>query len=327
MSLAVVDSPVRLAALPATVAAKHLTVGVQAGKQEPPQVALIRASRQYTDSEARWDSAPVRELLDEAMRRFSDSRTGADAWVAPRLHATVRMTRAEAADPELWNFLALVVAPDYVVWRHKGAAAGEAAGTMQVAPAARFTGPHYTQAFARLWWAAELFRDGDSYAPVETACSTQDMLNTVLRLEIIDHRPTAQAIVRVLTGLIAAGTPRLGDHVNALASAVNTAGGTLMYDVIAEDALPDAGALQDWIGEADYAPAVPWESLPDGPGDGRVPAGAVETLALMFEKLHAEAPLRRRKPADVAVQDVEPARGVSMLKAYIGPPRVSAEAD
>ncbi|MFC8448524.1 DUF6339 family protein [Kitasatospora sp. NPDC057223] len=327
MSRVVVDNSVRLAALPAPVAARYLTVGVQAGKQDPPQVALIRASRQLVGGEARWDSVPVRELLDEAMRRFSDGRTAADAWLAPRLHATIRMTRAEASDPELWNFLALVVAPDYVVWRHKGAAAGEITGTMQVAPAVRFTGPHHTQAFARLWWAAELFRDGDSYEPAVTAASNQDMLNTVLRLEIVDHRPTAQAIVRVLAGLMASGTSKLGDHVNALASAVNTAGGTLLYDVIAEDALPDTDALQDWIVEADYAPAVPWESLPDGPGDGRVPAKAVEKLAVMFEKLHAEAPLRRRKQADLAVQDDEPARGVSMVKAYIVPPRAATNAD
>ncbi|KJY35723.1 DUF6339 family protein [Streptomyces sp. NRRL S-495] len=288
-----IDTPDRLAVLSPAVAAKYLTVGVRAGREQLPQVALLRASEAVDDDSGRWDTAPVRELLDEAIRRFGDSPTDADAWLSPRLHATLRLTRAEAAGPGLWNFLALVVAPDYVLWRHlpRGEAKDDEPPKVS---APRFTGIHYTQAFARLWWAAELFRDGGDYRPVEIACRNQDMLNTAMRLDAIDHRPTALAMVRVLKGLAESGATRLGDRVNALCTAVNAAGSTLMYDVIAQDDLPDPDALVSWVAEADTAPSVPWDRLPDGPPEEAVRRDSVDRLARMFQQFSEHAPLRDR---------------------------------
>ncbi|WP_128981594.1 DUF6339 family protein [Streptomyces roseicoloratus] len=289
------DLPPVFALLPDAAVAGHLGRSIQAGLELPPQVALARACVAYDESTAeRRQTAPVRDLLDEAMRRFADDRSSADGWLAPRLHATLRMTRAEAADGRLWNHLAMIVAPDYVVWRHKGADKAEGPG---VATAARFSGPHYTQAFSRLWWAAELFRDGDDYRPVVTACRVQDVLNTTLRLDVIDHRPTAQAVIRVVGRLVDEGAPRPGDRVNALSSAVNAAGSTLMYDVLARDDAPDPDELLDWI-EAGKSEVVDWERLPEGPSDGRVRPAAVDALLPFFEKLLEEAPLRRRKPTE-----------------------------
>ena len=291
----VYDIPAMLGLLPDTIVAKHLSHAIQSGEETPPQVALRKAATLLPTTEARRHTAPVRQLLEEAMRRFGDQRTAADAWLAPRLHATLRLTRAEAADGRLWNYVALLVAPDYVVWRHRGP---------ETTAASRFSGAHYTQAFSRLWWAAELFRDGTDYRPVETACRVQDVLNTTLRLDVIDHRPTALAIVRILDGLIADGTPRRGDHVNALSSTVNTAGSTLVYDVLAPDPGGDGEAVLDWIAEAQDAPAVPFERLPDGPDDGRVSAQSVDTLVALFGKLLAEAPRRQRptpRPTDPGV--------------------------
>ncbi|MGW6920677.1 DUF6339 family protein [Streptomyces sp. NPDC054950] len=244
------------------------------------------------------------------MARFDDDRTAADGWLAPRLHATLRMTRSEAGDSNLWNHFAMLVAPDYVVWRHKGA---------EIAQSSRFSGPHYTQCFARLWWAAELFRDGHDYRPVEVACSVQDVLNTTLRLDVIDHRPTAQALLRVLQNLISSGRPRLGDHVNALSSAVNTAGSTLVYDVLAPDSPPLLEELQDWIAAAEEAPPVGWDNRPEGPDDGRVPAAAVDALIPLFDELLAEAPLRSRgqvpEDGDEASHAVPvPRQGVTLEK-------------
>ncbi|WP_329376877.1 DUF6339 family protein [Streptomyces sp. NBC_01351] len=287
------DAPERLAVLPSAAVSTYLTNGVRAGQEKLPQVAILRASTAIPDDSARWDTAPVRELLDEAMYRFAPSRAGADAWLAPRLHATLRMTRSEAARPELWNFLALAVAPDYVLWRHL--AAGESSDdTARRVSTPRFSGPHYTQAFARLWWAAEMFRDGHDYRPVEIACGNQDMINTALRLDAIDHKPTALAMARVLKGLADARATRLGDRVNALCTAVNAAGSTLMYDVIAPHDAPDHDALARWIEEAEAAPAVPWDRLPDGPEDGTARRSSLDLLTLMFERFSSAAPLRDR---------------------------------
>ncbi|WP_310794805.1 DUF6339 family protein [Streptomyces sp. TLI_171] len=256
-------------------------------------MAILRGVTPIEDRSTRWNTAPLREIIDEAMARFGDTRTEADTWLAPRLHATLRMTRAEAARPEVWNFLALAVAPDYVLWRHL-ATGGAKDGTAHRVNTPRFVGAHDSQAFARLWWAAEMFRDGPDYRPVEVACGNQDMLNTALRLDAIDHKPTALAMVRVLENLLRAGATRLGDRVNALCTAVNSVGSTLLYDVLAPDELPDQEALLAWIEDTDSAPAVPWDRLPDGPEDGTARRASVEQLTGMFQELSDEAPLRDR---------------------------------
>ncbi|MFJ7417516.1 DUF6339 family protein [Streptomyces uncialis] len=293
MSRPRVEPVERLALLPSHRATTFLTPGVRAGQDAPPQVAILRASTPIDDASVRWSAEPVREILDEAMHRFDAARTDADAWLAPRLHATLRMTRAEAADPGPWNFLALAVAPDFVLWRHLPAGdAGD--GSSRKVNSARFVGAHHTQAFARLWWLAEMFRDGPDYGPAEIAGRQQDMANTALRLDAIDHKPTALALVRVLKGLADRGATRLGDRVNALCTAVNTAGSTLMYEVIAPDDEPDHAALTDWITDAESAPAVPWNRLPEGPEDGTARHTSCEVLSRMFERFAEEAPLRDR---------------------------------
>ncbi|WLQ33975.1 DUF6339 family protein [Streptomyces castrisilvae] len=292
------EIPARLALLPGARATGFLTHGVRAGQEALPHVALLRASRPIQDDSVRWNVDAVREIVEEAMRRFDAVRTDADAWLAPRLHATLRLTRAEAADAGLWNFLALAVAPDFVLWRHlPPGAAGD--GSPKKTNSARFVGPHYSQAFARLWWSAEMFRDGPDYRPAEIACGNQDMINTALRLDAIDHKPTALALVSVLKGLADGGATRLGDRVNALCTAVNVAGSTLMYEVIAPDDPPRHDALTEWIADAESA-AVPWERLPDGPDDGTVRRSSLEILSRMFEQFSAEAPLRDRAPSGAA---------------------------
>ncbi|KOS56161.1 hypothetical protein Z051_11165 [Rhodococcus rhodochrous KG-21] len=296
MMAAANEIPKVLGRLPSSVVTKHLGRGIQTGDETPPTATLLKSAVSMDETEARWRVGPVRDLLVEAMERFEEKPAGADGWLAPRLHATLRMSRSEAADDQLWNHLAFIVAPDYAVWRHKSA------GLVQPA---RFTGPHYTQAFSRLWWAAEMFRNSDDYRPVEVACSVQDVLNTTMRLDVIDHRPTAQAILRVLGNLIADGTPRLGDQVNALSSAINAAGSTLLYDVLAPDALIDDEATMEWIADSQDVAPVLWEILPDGPSDGRIPESSIETLVPMFEQMLAEAPKRKRSRHSSA-EDIDP---------------------
>ncbi|MFI7675607.1 DUF6339 family protein [Actinophytocola sp. NPDC049390] len=258
-------------------------------------MALRKAATELPD-QARWRTEPLRELLDEAIRRFDGRRTDADAWLAPRIHATLRVSRAEAADSSLWNFIALLVAPDYVVWRHRG---------KEIAPAARFSGQHHTQAFARLWWAAELFRNGEDYRPVHTACRVQDILNTTMRLDVVDHRPTAMAILRITDRLLEEQVARPGDKVNALSSAINSAGSTLVYEVLAPDPGPEPDALHDWIRAAEGAPAVPLDRLPDGPDDGAVAEPAVQSLLPLFERMLVDAPIRERKRRTVDDENLD----------------------
>ena len=91
-------------------------------------------------------------LMDEVDNRKSTwgDRTVSDRWLAPRLHYALRLTRAEAADPDLWAWFGIRVLDNYE-WRWSGKN-----GTADN----RFRGPMHKQAFARPWWGAELFRKG-----------------------------------------------------------------------------------------------------------------------------------------------------------------------
>ncbi|WP_411079284.1 DUF6339 family protein [Streptomyces sp. cmx-18-6] len=285
--------PERLALLADLNAAQYLTEGLLSGKEDVPAIALNKTTEPLPhDGESRAELAPVRALVEDAMYQFRDDRpTAADGWLAPRLHATLRLTRREAADRRIWNYLALGVAPDYVVWRHLAAKSEGGASKVAVR---RFRGPGDIQAFARLWWAAELFRDGPDYGPVVTMCTNQDMLNTALRVDVMDHRPTAQATVRLLER----GAVRTGREVNALVAAVNASAATLMYDVVAPDADRDGRPLREWIEAAESAPAVPRRDLPIGPYEEKTPERSVDVLVDHFAELFAEAPVRGRPDAD-----------------------------
>ncbi|SCF62677.1 DUF6339 family protein [Streptomyces sp. Cmuel-A718b] len=284
--------PERLALLADLNAAQYLTEGLLSGKEDAPAIKLNKTTEPLPhDGESRAELAPVRDLIDDAMYKFRDDRpTSADAWLAPRLHATLRLTRREAADRRIWNYLALGVAPDYVVWRHLVA---KSEGDPPKVAAARFRGPAYTQVFSRLWWAAELYRDGPDYGPVVIACSNQEMLNTALRLDAIEHRPTAQAMVR----LIKRGTVTNTREVNAMAAAINASAATLMYDVVAPDAERDGRPLREWIEAAESAPAVPRRELPVGPYEEKTPQRSVDVLVDHFAELFAGAPVRGRRDA------------------------------
>jgi hypothetical protein len=284
--------PERLGLLAASAMDPFLNEQLLTGEQVHGGVDLAKAVESLPEDDARWAVEPLRSLVEDAMFEFREDRTRADAWLAPRLHATLRLTRREAADKRLWNHLALAVAPDYVAWRHLSDATVNKP-ERRIAPE-RFRGAADRQCFSRLWWAAELFRNGADYEPVEVACGNQDLIHTILRVELVDHRPTAQAIVRLLkNGLITTGR-----EVNGLSVAINAAGATLIYDILGPDEPKNPARMRDWIAEAAFAPPVPRRQLPLGPDEDPAPEDSVAALTAYFSDLFATAPVRGRKSAD-----------------------------
>jgi len=234
------------------------------------------------------DLDAVRTVIEEAMRRFNRTQgTDADVWLAPRLHYSLRLTRREAARRDIWRWLGVVFVPTYVRWRF-GSPDGESSDPEAAAPRERFDGPDYKHAIGRLWWMAELFRDGPDYSPVANALQNQDIPNNFFRMDVAHHRPTAQAAIRVLGG-------RTGREANALAKAVNAAATTLVIDVIGPDAPLDAEAARAWVNETHLDPGRYFEELPLGPQDPEAATTATNTLTTLLEELFAEAPVRGRK--------------------------------
>ncbi|WP_432120649.1 DUF6339 family protein [Streptomyces sp. S1] len=276
--------PQRLGLLSATAADSFLTEDLLTGVRGHEGVNLAKVVEPLAEDDVRWEVEPLRSLLEDAMHEFRDSKTRADGWLAPRLHATLRLTRREAADRRLWTHLALAVAPDYVAWRHASPS------TSKINPE-RFKGTSDRQCFSRLWWAAEMFRNGSDYSPVETACGNQDLIHSALRRSLFDHRPAAQALVGVLGRGITTGR-----EIEGLMTAISAAGATVVYDALVEDEPRDPEALRRWIAEAERAPSVPRRTLPKGPEEEPVPEEAVRKLTDYFVELFETAPVRGRTP-------------------------------
>jgi hypothetical protein len=222
------------------------------------------------------------------MERFTpEQTTDADAWLAPRLHYALRLTRREASDRELWRWLGCVYAADYVRWRW-GSPDPEPPIPLDVAAKLdRFVGPERKHAVSRLWWMAELFRNGDDYLPADQAMRNQDIPNNLFRMDIAHHRPTVQAAVKVLEG-------KVGREANALARAINAAATTLQVDMIAPDNPLDPGSTESWVEDDDIDVVMHFDALPKGPADPPARAESVERMVVLLTELLAEAPVRGR---------------------------------
>lgn len=240
------------------------------------------------------DLAHLRTVMDEAKVRFPDNPAASDAWLSPRMHAALRLTRREASVSGLWRFLGLVFAPDYVWWRWWNSNPPDDDVTRGAPKKERFTGPDYKQALARLWWMAELFRDGPDYGPAAKAMTNQDIPNNLFRMDIAHHRPTVQAAIAVLSK--PDGSLMGGREANAIAKAANSAATTLIVDTIARDAGLDSSARERWIAEArDYDATRYFDDLPAGPDDPRVPVAEVEKMRTLMFELFKEVPIRGKE--------------------------------
>ncbi|MCC0098008.1 hypothetical protein K7B10_25175 [Streptomyces flavotricini] len=278
----------RLGRLPDTMAASFLSRAVVEEDAPVPAERLRQGISYWFPDERRWTTGELDSLLEESADRIrtGGSPASLDQWLAPRLHSTLRLTRAEATDNQLWNYIGLVMGAELIRLRW-GRPAG---GRRIVGQAARFAGRWDIQYFSRLWWAAELFRNGDDYEPVVTACANQDVLHTALRLDLVNHRPTAQALLRLLQKEVV----RTGRDINGLVKAAGSAASTIVYEVVAPDQPRDHEAQAAWIASQTD---VYWQPnrLPQGPFDGRVDEKSVARLVAQFEELFRTAPVRDKK--------------------------------
>lgn len=130
---------------------------------------------------------PLTEMLQEVRSRFPNGRTArakSDAWLAPRVHASVRLYRQEAADSQLWEYLSLAV-PEvrtYILWRWS-----REDGLIR--DLNRLYGMQRRHALGRLWWVAELCRNGPDYSPaVDAFNASQDMINYITDTDAFQNR-------------------------------------------------------------------------------------------------------------------------------------------
>jgi hypothetical protein len=226
----------------------------------------------------------VRRLLERAMQSFEDP-VASDAWLAPRLHAVLRLRRNEAAERGIWAWLATVEFPEYARWRFPGKSADEEEDeSKRGTPLKRFLGSGRDNALARLWWGAELFRNGDDYEPVVRAFAKQDVPNTWLSLDAVHHPAAAQAALRLL--------PALGSKpINRLSTALDHVLTTIQLDVLAPVEAPDTIAADEWVAARADIDEILGDDLPRGPEETPVPEELVDAVEALLRSVAAEIQL------------------------------------
>ncbi|TWU57672.1 DUF6339 family protein [Rubripirellula reticaptiva] len=218
------------------------------------------------------DLESLAAIVAEAESRFGAQVEKADTWLAPRVHASLRLTRREASRRELWAYLNVAAFPDFVRWRHTSTQ-GPSKGLIDIG---RFIGENSRNALGRLWWAAEMTRNGSDYSLTEKAMSTTRFSISWQSLDTLHHKAFALACVKFLTEGNG-GSPLNDVAGKRLAKAVNLCLRTTHIDAIAPSQLLDEIAIQDWVNSVpDYTRFL--DSLPTGPDEDSVNPDDIETF-------------------------------------------------
>jgi hypothetical protein len=235
----------------------------------------------------------VRRLLAHAMESFADP-VASDAWLAPRLHAVLRLRRNEAAGRGLWGWLATVEFSDYTRWRFPGKTADEEEDeSKRGTPLKRLVGSGRDNALSRLWWGAELFRNGEDYTPVVNAFAKQDVPNTWLSLDAVHHPAAAQAALRML--------PAMGSKpINRLSTALDHVLTTIQLDVLAPIEPPDTLAADEWVAAHADIDDILGDELPRGPEENPVPGELVNEVEALIRRVATEIQLPLPEPVTQA---------------------------
>ena len=162
-----------------------------------------------------------------------------DGRLAPIIHATIRVSPRQAAHRGLWLTLAqFPVVAEYLFARWSS-------GNGAVPVASHLNGDYSHQGIARLWWMAELLRDGADYSFVSRGFEDQNVPNQAFRSLYFYSRPFARAFTEEVLEYHDnknAKHPR-GKRVDQSAKAVNAALGTVLLESICKDS---AVAETDW---------------------------------------------------------------------------------
>ncbi len=113
------------------------------------------------------------------------------------LRQALPLSRQQAADKKIWHWLGIIHAPDFVAWRWRPS------GAESTRSPARFTGDRVRQTYAKLWWVAELTREGDDDALTNQLFALpgfQDVYEAIFGRAIANYRPAVEAFLVTVAG-------------------------------------------------------------------------------------------------------------------------------
>jgi Family of unknown function (DUF6339) len=165
--------------------------------------------RYLEECEVAVDLDPLDAVVEDVLASTVRHDAGIDRAAAPALHRALPLPRREAAQPGLWRFLAVAHRPDFVRhrWENRSWATTR---TRFWTPGTR---PD-SNAFSRLWWIAELTRDGDSYLLTEQVLERQPLATQLFVRQFSHHRAAVAAFVDVMGDAAAEEIDRVARELN-----------------------------------------------------------------------------------------------------------------
>ena len=184
------------------------------------------------------------QVLEGTKSRWSGSSDPAksDGLLSPLVHAALRINPKTAAHRGFWLSLAHVpLVAEYLFARWPGKDSH--------APAENhLSGDYSHQGLARLWWMAELLRDGPDYSFVPRGFDDQNVPNQAFRSLYFYSRPFAKAFVESVLEYHNNNLARYerGKRVDQSAKAVNAALGTVLLESICSNGAGAPTNLKEW---------------------------------------------------------------------------------
>jgi len=154
--------------------------------------------QQITDPDAwsRLDASiaidGIKEAVDSVISTTDKEPNETDGHFSEELHRSIFIPRRFAVDSAVWHFITCLAYPEYVRYRwtrSNGSVSKE-----------RFLGGLKRNAFARLWWAAELLHQGDDYSLVHDCFSDQDLYEAIFGRSLSKYQLAARTTVEQLKG-------------------------------------------------------------------------------------------------------------------------------
>lgn len=137
--------------------------------------------------------SPIQQSIEEVVKSESTGNSHkTDGKLAYAIHSMVNIPRMYAMDTSIWHYLTCIGFPEYVRYRwtnRSGRVAKE-----------RFLGGIKRNAFARLWWAAEILHNEEDYSLVEDCFEVQDLYEAVFGRSLSKYPPAAKVFINSAKG-------------------------------------------------------------------------------------------------------------------------------
>jgi hypothetical protein len=199
-----------------------------------------------------------------------------DAWLAPRVHASLRLTYPEASDREMWDWLVSSAAGRrYSGWRW-------GAGSVADVARDRWHGGINKQALSRLWWGAELMRNGKDYGPVASYFGMQDFPHNLNHRPFMRSRPLALALIAATRKTTSGGKAPTSVEIRSVARTVNLMTAGISIAALSAGYRQDTSELATWLAAL---PAADPTVTPVGPDDGSVPRAVAALLTKEAQRM------------------------------------------